>query len=65
MKTFKQLFEETYGEGSFNDDFVIPATSIPGLLEKYTDECIDTIKAQENPTLEKVYLVISNGKRLR
>jgi len=33
-KTFKEAFEESYGEGSFNDDFLVTATSAEGVHNK-------------------------------
>lgn len=33
-KTYKQAFEESYGEGSFNDDFLITATSAEVVYNK-------------------------------
>jgi len=44
---FKELFEKRYGEGSYNDEFTIPATSIGSLFEAYAGGLEDRIKELE------------------
>lgn len=51
MKTYKELFEDCYGEGSFNDDFLIDAKSAESIHQKslvaYRDKLDEIIEAVE------------------
>lgn len=51
MKTYKELFEDSYGDDSFNDDFLIDAISAESIHQKSLvsyrdklDEIIDVVQ---------------------
>jgi hypothetical protein len=44
MRTFKELFEKSYGEDSFNEDFLIDAISANGIHESWKAKVIDEIE---------------------
>jgi hypothetical protein len=44
MKTFKELFESSYGEDSFNDEFLIDAISANGIHESWEFKLIKKLK---------------------
>lgn len=56
MKTYKELFEETYGDDSFNDDFLIDAISAEAVHQKslvaYRDKLDNIIGAVEEFKLD-------------
>lgn len=44
MKTFKDLFENAYGEDSFNDEFLIDAKSAAGIHESWEFKFLKKLK---------------------
>lgn len=44
MQTFKELFEKSYGDESFNDEFLIDAKSAAGLHESWEFKFLKKLK---------------------